>query len=87
MCVCVWGGCSAKIADARCLLLSHDLWLADGCPLLAPFGVCMQIKRLKALKALHEQGSDFGRTLTQLEAAQQTMKSTITDESTMLTKV
>jgi len=44
------------------------------------------IKRLKALKALHEQGSNFGRTLTQLEAAQQQMKSTITDETEMLSK-
>jgi len=45
------------------------------------------IERLLALKTLHEQGADFGRTLTQLEATQGQLTTAVADETSMLTKV
>lgn len=45
------------------------------------------IERLLALKTLHEQGADFGRTLTQLEATQGQLTTAVADETAMLTAV
>lgn len=45
------------------------------------------IERLLALKTLHEQGADFGRTLTQLESTQGQLATSVADETAMLTKV
>ena len=45
------------------------------------------VERLVALKALHERGADFGRTLTQLETAQAEVKGSLASEKAMLEKM
>merc|ERR1711975_202598 len=45
------------------------------------------VERLVSLKALHERGADFGRTLTQLETAQAEVKTSLATEKLMLEKM
>eukprot|EP00054_Salpingoeca_dolichothecata_P021365 m.136543 g.136543 ORF g.136543 m.136543 type:complete len:409 (-) comp23962_c1_seq2:171-1397(-) len=45
------------------------------------------VNRLKALKQLHEHGSEFGRSLTHLETVQEQMSATLADQATVLQTV